>query len=58
LAAKIHEALGLEAELIEGDKGVFDVVADGAVVFSKHAAGRFPDDQEIIDALQSRRSAE
>jgi selT/selW/selH-like putative selenoprotein len=54
LAAKINEELGIEAELIEGEKGVFDVIADGERVFSKHAAGRFPDEQEIIDALRAR----
>jgi len=29
---------------------VFDITADGALKFSKHAAGRFPTDAEI-DAL-------
>ena len=42
------------AELIEGGGGVYDVVADGDVVFSKHAAGRFPEDAEIVKLLRSR----
>jgi len=32
---------------------VFDVVADGRLVFSKHAAGRFPEEAEIVEALRS-----
>jgi hypothetical protein len=28
-------------------------VADGKLVFSKHEAGRFPDDDEIIAALRA-----
>jgi hypothetical protein len=27
------------------------VLADGAMVFSKHETGRFPEDGEILDAL-------
>jgi hypothetical protein len=50
--------LGIDAQLIEGDKGVFDVVADGDLVFSKYAAGRFPEHGEIIQALRSRASPE
>jgi len=39
---------------VRGDNGVFDVEADGERVFSKDAEGRFPEDQEIVDALRSR----
>ena len=45
--------LGVEAQLIAGDKGVFDVAANGKVIFSKYASGRFPEDREIVDALRS-----
>jgi hypothetical protein len=31
---------------------VFDVAADGKLIFSKHAAGRFPRDAEILSALR------
>jgi len=40
--------------LIKGDNGVFNVVANGRVIFSKDESGRFPKDQEIVDALRSR----
>lgn len=41
----------MEAELIRGDGGVFDVVADGKLVFSKHSEGRFPEEREIVAVL-------
>ena len=53
LAAAIKKEMGLDAELIAGERGVFDVAADGKRLFSKHAAGRFPDSGEIITALKS-----
>jgi predicted Rdx family selenoprotein len=37
--------------LIEGDRGIFDVKADGTLVFSKHAQGRFPRSGEVVQGL-------
>jgi selT/selW/selH-like putative selenoprotein len=37
---------------VKGDNGVFDVVADGELVFSKHAQGRFPEEAEVLAALR------
>jgi selT/selW/selH-like putative selenoprotein len=54
LAATIKKELGVDAELTRGDRGVFDVAVDGKVIFSKHSAGRFPDDQEILDVLRGK----
>jgi selT/selW/selH-like putative selenoprotein len=34
-----------------GDNGQFDVVADGELLFSKKAEGRFPEEDEILTAL-------
>lgn len=50
----MKEELQLEAELLRGDGGVFDVVVDGDLLFSKHQAGRFPEEQEIVAALAAR----
>ena len=36
------EGAALAIELVKGDHGVFDVRADGALIFSKKAEGRFP----------------
>ena len=38
--------------MIRGRGGVFDVVRDGELVFSKHAEGRFPEESEILAALR------
>ena len=51
MADRIRDAHGADAELIEGSGGIFDVVADGVKLFSKHDTGRFPDEQEIVDKL-------
>jgi selenoprotein W-related protein len=53
LAAALKASLGLEAELIPGSGGIFDVKVDGQLVFSKKIAGRFPENAEVIDALKS-----
>jgi selT/selW/selH-like putative selenoprotein len=39
-------------ELVKGRGGVFDVAVDGRLVFSKHAAGRFPEPDEILALLR------
>jgi len=36
---------------VPGGKGQFDVLAGGAVVFSKRSEGRFPDPDEILARL-------
>jgi hypothetical protein len=46
LAAAIKNELDIESTLIKGDRGIFDVKADGATVFSKH--------DEILRALRAR----
>jgi predicted Rdx family selenoprotein len=38
---------GHEASIEEGAKGQYDVLADGALVFSKQQVGRFPEHAEI-----------
>jgi selenoprotein W-related protein len=53
----LQEELGIEAELIAGGGGIFDVVADGTRVYSKHETGRFPEPQEVISALRSHGNA-
>jgi len=39
---------GVEAKATPGGKGQFDVVRDGELVFSKHAVGRFPGEDEVV----------
>ena len=42
----------MQSELIKGSNGVFDVTADGALIYSKHRTGRFPDNAEVLQALR------
>jgi selenoprotein W-related protein len=56
LAASLQERFGVEAELIRGKDGVFDVRVDGRLVFSKHQAHRFPDPGEVEQAIEALRS--
>jgi len=51
LAAVIKEKTDINAELIEGSGGVFDVVVDGKNIFCKHDVDRFPTDEEILSQL-------
>ena len=43
----------MQAELIKGSGGVFDVAADGALIYSKHRTGRFPENAEVVQALRT-----
>lgn len=42
---------GHTADAKPGGKGQFDVFVDDVIVFSKHAAGRFPEHAEILRKL-------
>ena len=44
----------MEAGLIKGRGGVFDVVFDGTPVFSKKQEGRFPEPGEVVARLRTR----
>jgi hypothetical protein len=48
------KANGIDASDILGGKGQFDVIRDGALVFSKRESGRFPEHGEILAALEAR----
>jgi len=46
--------LGIQAELIKGSGGAFEVQLDGQAVFSKKTTGRFPNQNEVEDLLVER----
>ena len=50
--------MAITAELIEGDKGIFDVEADGELIYSKYRTGRFPRQGELAKALRELRSGQ
>lgn len=41
----------MESELVASGGGVFEVVIDGNLVFSKKAEGRFPEAEEILEFI-------
>ena len=51
MAAAINKEFHTGPELIKGGGGIFDVKADGKLIYSKHQTGQFPAEQEVIDAL-------
>jgi selT/selW/selH-like putative selenoprotein len=48
----LSKELKIDAELIKGSKGIFDVAANGKVIFSKYAEGRYPKEAEIVQTLR------
>ena len=52
MAASIESATGDKAELIKGESGVFEVVVDGQLIWSKRETGRFPEDEEVLAKLR------
>ena len=55
MAEAIKKELSVEATLIAGSGGVFDVKADGARVWSKQQSGRFPEHHEVMGKLRGPR---
>jgi selenoprotein W-related protein len=53
LEAVLKKELGAEVELKKGRGGIFDVVADGKPVYSKHSTGRFPEENEVVEAIRA-----
>ena len=47
------EATGIEADLVRGGGGIFDVAVDGESIFSKKSEGRFPEHAEILERLRA-----
>jgi selT/selW/selH-like putative selenoprotein len=54
LAAEIKSKYGVDSELVAGHNGIFDVHIDDELVFSRHEEARFPDHQEIFEAIDGK----
>jgi selenoprotein W-related protein len=52
LAAEIEKVAGVTPKLIKGEGGVFEVVVDGRLIYSKKQTGRFPEHEEILSQLR------
>jgi selT/selW/selH-like putative selenoprotein len=53
LAETLKNELGLDAQLIKSGGGVFEVVADKKLIFSKKKEHRFPEAKEILEGLKN-----
>lgn len=51
LASQIEKKYGVKPKLIESGGGVFEIVVDGILIFSKKKLGRFPETDEIFGML-------
>jgi len=54
LAAELKRQLGVDAQLVRGSGGIFEVSIDNERIFSKKDEGRFPSESEIVEKLRSR----
>jgi selT/selW/selH-like putative selenoprotein len=50
----LKDALSVETTLTEGGNGVFEVMVDGNLVFSKKATNRFPDAGEVVRLISGK----
>jgi selenoprotein W-related protein len=55
LAERIKKKFQVSPTLIEGRGGIFDVRLDDELIFSKHELNRFPEGDEVLEAIGSRR---
>lgn len=53
MAQAIETEIGIKPEMIKSGGGVFEVEADGTLIFSKKKEFRFPRNSEIIDKLKT-----
>jgi selenoprotein W-related protein len=51
LAALIEKQCGLKTELIPSHGGVFEVVVNNELVYSKKATGEFPVEQLLVEQI-------
>jgi selT/selW/selH-like putative selenoprotein len=47
----VKKERGIDATLIKGSGGQFEVVLDGNPIWSKKKVGRFPEVHEILDRI-------
>ena len=52
LADEIKQETGIVPTLEPGSGGVYDISADGKLLYSKHQTGCFPDNQEILEKIR------
>jgi len=52
LTEELRKQFDVEAKMVPGSHGIFDVVVDGKLVYSKSETGRFPNPGEVVENIQ------
>ncbi len=52
MAEELRKNFGAGVKLVPGHNGIFDVIVDEEMVFSKYEAGRFPNHGEVSSKLK------
>ena len=52
MAEAIKDEFDIDAKMIEGKGGVFDVCVDGKRIWCKNDIGRFPEHNEVLDKIK------
>jgi len=42
-----------DLKIVTGGQGIFDVEVDGKLIYSKHETNRFPEEGEVLAALEA-----
>ena len=56
MAATIKKDLGVDSELVRKSGGIFDVIVDGEMIYSKYDTGTFPSEKDIVETLRKKRT--
>ena len=54
MQATLKDRFGVDAELIGGHGGTFLVTLDGDKIYDKLATGRFPEESEVVAAIEKK----
>ena len=52
LADELRKEFGVEANLVAGSSGIFDVILDDEIVYSKSNSGKFPEPGEVTNIIK------
>jgi len=54
LATALKKRFGVKSQLIKSGGGVFEIVKDDVLIFSKKQTGRFPEHDEIFEKIKEK----
>jgi selT/selW/selH-like putative selenoprotein len=53
VAKALKKEYGVEADIRTGDTGSFDVYVNGELIFSRFEEGRFPENEELVEIIDT-----